>query len=339
MRRSSARTSGTSTSRAPRATQADLDAERQTRARHLSVEPVDSYSEDDLSLNMGALLFLAALFVAVFCVVGGIGWAIAGEVNIVVLLVALLAGFLTLQGVHIAQQWERAVVLRLGKFSRVAGPGLFFTIPLVEQCAMKVDERVRTISFGAEETLTSDLVPVNVDAVLFWMVWDAKAACTEVGNFERAVSLAAQTTLRDAIGRASVNQVAIRRDQLDRELKAALEDKVSEWGISVLSVEVRDIVIPQELQDAMSLQAQAKQRADARMTLMETEDEICDMLVEQGEKYRGHDEALRLRAMHLLYESIRETGGTVVVPSSFSEGFGDILPEGATPGKPRGGVA
>ena len=313
-------------------TQAALDADRargaRPRARGLSVEPVDSYSEDDLSLNAGALLFLAALFIVTFCVVVGLSVLITGGVGIVGLLVALVVAFLVLQTVHIAQQWERAVVLRLGKFSRVAGPGLFFTIPLVEQCAMKVDERVRTISFGAEETLTSDLVPVNVDAVLFWMVWDAKAACTEVGNFERAVSLAAQTTLRDAIGRASVNQVAMRRDQLDRELKEALEAKVSEWGISVLSVEVRDIVIPAELQDAMSLQAQAKQRADARMTLMETEDEICDMLIEQGDKYRGNDEALRLRAMHLLYESIRETGGTVVVPSSFSEGFGDILPDG-----------
>jgi len=192
---------------------------------------------------------------------------------------------------------------------------------------MRVDQRVRTVSFYAEETLTADLVPVNVDAVLFWMVWDARAACTEVGNFERAVELAAQTALRDAIGRANVNQVAMRREQLDQELREVLEGKVSAWGISVLSVEVRNIIIPHELQEAMSLQAQARQRAVARMTLMETEDDICDMLVEQGAKYRGNDEALRLRTMHLLYESVRETGGTVVLPSSFSEGFGDVLPD------------
>ena len=294
---------------------------------NLRLEPSEEYVGEDTSANVGIVLLLAAIVAAAFGVTVLAFWMTTGDVGMVALFTAFLVAFLVSQGVHVAQQWERAVVLRLGRFNRVAGPGLFLTIPLVEQSAMKVDERVRTISFGAEATLTSDLVPVDVDAVLFWMVWDAKAACTEVSNFERAVSLAAQTTLRDAIGRASVNQVAMRRDQLDRELKEHLERKVGEWGISVLSVEVRDIVIPAELQAAMSLQAQARQRADARMTLMETEDEISDMLVEQGAKYRGSDEALRLRAMHLLYESIRETGGTVVVPSSFAEGFGDVLPD------------
>ena len=289
--------------------------------------PMSEISNDELTSGVGVLLFQAALFLVSFGAVMTASYVLSGGLAVIGAVLALLAGFLVLETIHIAQQWEKVVVLRLGRFNRVAGPGLFFTIPFIEQRAMKVDQRVRTISFFAEETLTSDLVPVNVDAVLFWMVWDAKAACTEVGNFERAVELAAQTTLRDAIGRANVNQVAMRREQLDHELKQALEEKVSEWGISILSVEVRDIVIPRGLQDAMSLQAQAKQRASARMTLMETEDDIADMLVDQGAKYRGNDEALRLRAMHLLYESVRETGGTVVLPSSFAEGFGDILPE------------
>lgn len=291
------------------------------------VVPMSEIGYDELTSNVGVLLFQTALFTIVFAATLYAGTLVAGGFSFTAALVAVLAGFVVLETVHIAQQWEKVVVLRLGRFNRVAGPGLFLTIPFIEQRAMKVDQRVRTVSFFAEETLTSDLVPVNVDAVLFWMVWDARAACTEVGNFERAVELAAQTTLRDAIGRANVNQVAMRREQLDHELKQALEEKVSEWGISILSVEVRDIVIPKALQDSMSLQAQAKQRASARMTLMETEDDICDMLVEQGAKYRGNDEAMRLRSMHLLYESVRETGGTVVLPSAFAEGFGDALPE------------
>ena len=226
---------------------------------------------------------------------------------------------------HIAQQWEKVVVLRLGKFDRVSGPGLFWTIPIIEQNVMRVDGRMRVTTFGAEETLTSDLVPLNVNAVLFWMVWDAKAACTEVNDFTRAVELAAQTALRDAIGRANVAEVAIRRQQLDRELKKALEEECADWGITVLSVEVRDILLPKELHDAMSLEAQAEQRRKARIILMEGEQDVADMLDGIGHVYEGNDEALRLRAMHLLYESVRETGGTVVMPSSFSEGFGDVL--------------
>ena len=182
---------------------------------------------------------------------------------------------------------------------------------------------MRATTFGAEETLTADLVPLDVNAVLFWHVWDAKAACIEVGDFTRAVELAAQTALRDAIGRASVAEVAIRREQLDRELKRVL------WGITVLSVEIRDILLPKELQDVMSLEAQAEQRKKARIILMEAEQDICEMMDDMGDTYAKNDAALRLRAMHLLYESVRETGGTVVVPSSFSEGFGDVLGDAA----------
>lgn len=193
---------------------------------------------------------------------------------------------------------------------------------------MRVDTRVRVTTFGAEETLTADLVPLNVNAVLFWHVWDAKAACIEVGDFSRAVELAAQTALRDAIGRAGAAEVAIRREQLDRELKRVLEEKVAPWGVAILSVEVRDILMPKELQDVMSLEAQAEQRKKARVILMEAEQDICDMVDEMGQTYAENDAALRVRAMHLLYESVRETGGTVVVPSSFSEGFGDVLGDG-----------
>ncbi len=275
--------------------------------------------------NAGVWLFSTTVFVVAFALVAGVWYVAAGSIGAVGIAVATIAALLAILGIHIAQQWEKVVVLRLGKFNRVSGPGLFWTFPIIEQNVMRVDGRMRVTTFGAEETLTSDLVPLNVNAVLFWMVWDAKAACTEVSDFTRAVELAAQTALRDAIGRANVAEVAIRRQQLDRELKKALEEKCADWGITVLSVEVRDILLPRELHDAMSLEAQAEQRRKARIILIEGEQDVADMLDGIGRIYEDNDEALRLRSMHLLYESVRETGGTVVMPSSFSEGFGDVL--------------
>ena len=273
-------------------------------------------------------MFSTVLFALVFVVVFGAFWLIGGRDSALAgIACGLVLAALAAMTIRVAAEWEKVVVLRLGKFNRVAGPGLFFTIPVIESCALRVDGRVRATTFGAEETLTADLVPLDVDAVLFWMVWDAKAACTEVGDFTLAVRASAQTALRDAIGRGSVAEVAIRREQLDRELKRVLEEKVGAWGITVLSVEIRDIVLPKELQDVMSLEAQAEQRKKARIALMEAEQDIADIIGEAGESYADNDAALRLRAMHLLYESVRETGGTVVVPSSFAEGFGDVLPE------------
>jgi regulator of protease activity HflC (stomatin/prohibitin superfamily) len=177
--------------------------------------------------------------------------------------------------------------------------------------------------FSAEETLTSDLVPINVDAVLFWMVWDAKKACLEVENYYNSVSLVAQTALRDAIGRASVAEVAIRRNQLDEELQGVIAEKTATWGITILSVEIRDSVIPQELQTAMSIEAQAEREKNARMVLAEVEKDISEMLVDAAEVYREDKIALRLRTMHLLYESVKGSGGTVVIPSAYSEGFSE----------------
>lgn len=275
--------------------------------------------------NAGVLLFSAVVFIVVLCVVLAGAQVLTGSIGVGAVVGALVAAVLVTMAVHVAQQWEKVVVLRLGAFNRVSGPGLFWTLPVIEQNTMRVDTRVRVTTFGAEETLTADLVPLDVNAVLFWHVWDAKAACTEVGDFTRAVELASQTALRDAIGRAGVAEVAIRREQLDRELKRVLEEKVAPWGITILSVEVRDILLPKELQDVMSLEAQAEQRKKARIILMEAEQDICEMMDDLGDTYARNDAALRLRAMHLLYESVRETGGTIVVPSSFSEGFSDVL--------------
>ena len=279
--------------------------------------------------SVGIVAFTLMVFAMVYALVFAIGWAVVGAIVPPLFFVALAAAALVAMGVHIAQQWERVVVLRLGRFNRVSGPGLFWTIPFVEQNTARIDCRVRATTFDAKETLTSDLVPLDVNAVLLWMVYDAKAACTECSDFSRTVELAAQAALRDAIGRLSAAEVAIRREQLDADIKEALENEAAQWGLSVLSVKVRDILLPQNLQDVMSLEAQAEQRRKARLILMEAEQDIAAMIEGLDGAYGAEDAALKLRAMHLLYESVRETGGTVVVPSSFSEGFGDVLPEGA----------
>ena len=175
--------------------------------------------------------------------------------------------------------------------------------------------------FGAEETLTSDLVPINVDAVLFWMVWDAEKACLEVENYYNSVSLVAQTALRDAIGRASVSEVAIRRNQLDQELQEVIEERTSLWGITVLSVEIRDIEIPDELQESLSAEARAEREYNARVILAEVEKEISEMFVDAARTYGREDAALQLRAMSFVSDSVREKGGLVVIPSALSEAF------------------
>jgi len=308
---------------------ADYPSRGTARRNSLAVvaEPRTELAGEQAS-NVGVILFSAVIFALSFSLVLVVGQAFAEKSPLVLVAIALIIATLVTLSIHIAQQWEKVVVLRFGKFNRVSGPGLFWTLPIIESNTMRVDSRVRVTAFGAEETLTADLVPLNVNAVLFWMVWDAKAACTEVNNFTRAVELAAQTALRDAIGRAGAAEVAIRREQLDRELKRVLAEKVALWGITILSVEVRDILLPKELQDVMSLEAQAEQRKKARIILMEAEQDICEMMDTMGRIYAENDSALRLRAMHLLYESVRETGGTIVVPSSFSEGFSDVLDDG-----------
>lgn len=278
-------------------------------------------SSGERASDFGVLLFSGFTAAVAFAVVCAAGWALAGTFDFAVAAASVGAAVLAVMAVHISQQWERVVVQRLGRFSRVAGPGPFLTIPFIEQTPIRIDCRTRVTTFGAEETLTADLVPMDVDAVMLWMVHDAKAACNEVSDFTAAVELTAQAALRDAIGRLSAAEVAIRREQLDADIQQVLEDEASQWGISVLSVKVRNILLPQALQDAMSLEAQAEQRRKARIILMEAEQDISAMAEDVGEAYGGGDAALRLRQMHLMYESVRETGGTVVVPSSFSEGF------------------
>ena len=262
-----------------------------------------------------------AFSIAAFAMVLAASVAICGELTLVGILVSVVVALVMLSSVHVCMDWERAVVMRLGKFNRLAGPGLFFTIPLLEFCTLRVDQRMNVTPFGAEEALTSDLVPLDVDAVLFWVIWDPEKACTEVEDCYFAVALSAQTALRDAIGRASLQNVVMRRHQLDQELRDAVEKKVSDWGISIVSVEVRDLIIPKELQGIMSLEAQAECRKSARITLMEAEKDLSAILDDVAQTY-GHDEiALSLRKMHLTYEGMQDNDGTFVVPSAYGEGF------------------
>ena len=271
----------------------------------------------------GATLFAFVLGIGIFALTLLICWLGFGAFDVWTLALALVLGALAPMTMHVAMEWERIVIFRFGAFSRVAGPGLVFMIPVVEQTACRVDMRTIATPFGAEQTLTSDLVPVNVDAVLFWVVWDAKKACTEVEDYCAAVLYTAQTTLRDAIGRMSVAEVALSREQLDKELQEVIERQTQDWGISVLSVKVRDIVIPAELQDAMSLEAQAERERNARLVLAGAEEEIAEMVAAAGKAYADPDAALKIRQLHLLYESVKKSGGTVVtVPSSLSDGLG-----------------
>ena len=269
----------------------------------------------------GATLITIVLAIVAFCLVLGASALIAHKLTLVGIVLSAIIGLAVLSSVHVCMDWERVVVMRLGRFNRLAGPGLFFTVPLFEFCTLRVDQRMNATPFGAEEALTSDLVPLDVDAVLFWVVWDPEKACTEVEDYHFAVALSAQTALRDAIGRASLSNVVMRRHQLDRELREAVEEKVSDWGISIVSVEVRDLIIPKELQGVMSLEAQAECRKSARITLMEAEKDVSAILDEVAQTYNHDEVALALRKLHLTYEGMQDNDSTLVVPSAYSEGF------------------
>jgi regulator of protease activity HflC (stomatin/prohibitin superfamily) len=216
----------------------------------------------------------------------------------------------------VASQWEKAVVLRLGKFHGLQGPGLFWIIPIVDTIPSWIDHRVMVTPFAAQKTLTKDTVPVDVDAVLFWVVWDAEKAALEVENYRGAVDWAAQTALRDIIGRKMLADILVGRSMLDQELQQIIDERTTPWGVTVNSVEIRDIVIPQDLEDAMSRQAQAERERQARVILGESEKQIAASFAEASQAYIHNPTALHLRAMNMLFEGLKEKGALVIVPSS-----------------------
>jgi regulator of protease activity HflC (stomatin/prohibitin superfamily) len=258
-----------------------------------------------LVLPLGAGVFLTVVSESAWGVFGG-----------------LVIGFTLMQSPKIAQQWERAVVLRLGKYIGLRGPGLFWIVPFVDTVTRWIDQRVITTSFAAEETLTSDTVPVNVDAVLFWLVYDPEKAALEVQEYVQAVSWAAQTALRDIIGRTSLTDLLKGRERIEEELQKLIDSRSNPWGVTVQSVEMRDVIIPDSLQDAMSREAQASREKQARVILGTAEVEIAHMFEKAAESYRNNPTALHLRAMNMLYEGLKEKGALMLVPSSAVESMG-----------------
>ena len=264
---------------------------------------------------------IVAIFVLVVSILTGVGLLVATG-NPLWLIGGIIVGLILMQSPKIAKQWEKAVVLRLGRFVGLRGPGLFWIVPFIDTVSSWIDQRVITTSFAAEQTLTSDTVPVNVDAVLFWMVYDAEKAALEVQQYQEAVSWAAQTALRDIIGRTSLGDLLRGREKIEEQLQELIDSRCNPWGVTVQSVEMRDVIIPDALQDAMSREAQAAREKAARIILGEAEVEIAKLFQAASISYHDNPTALHLRAMNMLYEGLKEKGAMMIVPSTAVESMG-----------------
>ena len=279
------------------------------------IEKRKSQKADQHIPPIAGTLFGVLLLIAVLGAAFGDGKYNDAVLGAWVLIWTLLATYI-LFALKVASQWEKAIVLRLGKFKKLAGPGLFWIIPIVDSIPTWIDHRVMVTPFAAQKTLTKDTVPVDVDAVLFWVVWDAEKAALEVENYRAAVDWAAQTALRDIIGRMMLADILVGRSVIDRELQQVIDERTTPWGVTVQSVEIRDIVIPQDLEDSMSRQAQAERERQARVILGESEKQIAESFAEASQAYVNNPTALHLRAMNMLFEGLKEKGAMVIVPSS-----------------------
>ncbi len=259
--------------------------------------------------------------VLLFCVAIGLGAAKLLNMPLLAAVFAL-AGLYFLFAIVVVDQWEKVAVLRFGRYRGLRGPGLFLIIPIVDTLSRYVDQRVRVTTVSAESTLTRDTVPVNVDAIIFWLVWNAEKSILEVEDFTQAISLSSQTALRESIGRHQLAQMITDRETLGRELQKILDEKTTPWGITVQSVEIRDVRIPQALENAMSQQAQAERERQARVILGEAEVQVSEQFAQASRVYNDNPGALHLRGMNMLYEAIREKGAMVLVPSSAIETMG-----------------
>jgi regulator of protease activity HflC (stomatin/prohibitin superfamily) len=274
-----------------------------------------SPSANVIRLNViAALMFLAPTFLGVLTTVL--------TLNPTGVIVGTLLGLIAAASPRVAKQWERAVVLRLGRYIGLRGPGLFWVLPLIDAVPSYIDQRTIATDFAAESTLTADTVPVNVDAIMFWMVYDAQKAALEVQDYRHAVILAAQTALRDVIGKTSLTDMLRGREKLEDELQQMIDERTNPWGVTVQSVEMREIIIPDALQDAMSREAQAKREKQARIILGQAEVEIANLFERAAEAYHNNPTALHLRAMNMLYEGLKEKGAMMIVPSTAVESMG-----------------
>lgn len=266
--------------------------------------------------GVGGFLF-AVLFVLAVVGVGIMDMnGLPETISVPFLIVMILLGIYLLLATQIASQWEKAVVLRFGKFLSLKGPGIFWIIPIVDTVVNWIDHRVNVTPFSAEKTLTKDTVPVDVDAVLFWLVWDAQKAALEVADYRVAISWAAQTALREIIGQMTLADILVGRARMDADLQKIIDERTTPWGITVQSVEIRDVVIPPDLEDAMSRQAQAERERQARVILGESEQQIASSFAQASEAYTNNPTALHLRAMNMLFEGLKQKGALVIVPSS-----------------------
>ena len=278
---------------------------------------------------IGRMMFFISLLA------GGAGWALTGRVW--PLLVLFAVGIYFLFAIQVADQWEKVAVLRLGRYAGLRGPGLFHIVPVIDTMSRFVDQRVRVSVVTAESALTRDTVPVNVDSIVFWLVWDAEKSILEVEDFKGAIELSSQTGLRESIGRHELSQMITERESMGRELQRILDEKTNPWGITIQSVEIRDVKIPQALEDAMSRQAQAERERQARNTLGQAETEVSEKFAAAAARYENNPVALHLRAMNLLYEAMKEKGSMIIVPSTAVEtmGLGGTLATAALGRSPK----
>jgi regulator of protease activity HflC (stomatin/prohibitin superfamily) len=278
-------------------------------------------TQDSAIVNSGLGINVVAIAIVLGAIAAG-GIVSLALMNPLPVIVFTIVGLLLAPAAKIAQQWERAVVLRFGRFVGLRGPGLFWITPFVDSVSSVIDQRTIATGFAAEQTLTADTVPVNVDAVMFWMVHDAEKAALEVQDYGRAVAWAAQTALRDIIGRTTLAELLRGREQVQNELQKLIDERSNPWGLTVSAVEMRDIVIPGALQDAMSRQAQAEREKQARIILGQAELEIAHSFAEAAKSYHDNPTALHLRAMNMLYEGLKEKGALMLIPSSAVESMG-----------------
>jgi len=270
-------------------------------------------------LQRNGMFILNLVLAALILGIAAIPQLLTGEFSVPITSVAVFLALAILLTLRVALQWDRAVVLRLGKFHGLKGPGVYWLVPFIDRVARSVDMRIRAAEFFSESTLTRDTVPVSVDAICFWLVWDARKSVLEVENYYRSIALSAQTALRDIIGTHTLEQMLTQREALGKALQEMLDRKTNPWGISVQSVEIRDVSIPANLQDAMSKQAQAERERQARIILGTAETEIAAKFVEAAKGYQNNPVAMHLRAMNMLYEGLKEKGSMIIVPSSAVE--------------------
>jgi regulator of protease activity HflC (stomatin/prohibitin superfamily) len=294
---------------------------------HLAVYPFDIQVVLTMlgaALSLAVILRLSQVWEAalILSTVAGLYTYLRHRPDSAILISAVVAAGILAPCVQMAYQWEKAVILRFGKFKGLKDSGMFVVVPVIDKVSNYVDQRIRVTDFKAETTLTRDTVPVNVDAIAFWMVWDAEKSVLEVEDFISAVTLSAQTGLRDAIGKYELGDMLSHRERLGKEIQQVLDAKTNAWGITVQSVEIRDIIIPKALEDAMSRQAQAERERQSRIILSNAETEIAEKFADASEHYKNNPAALHLRAMNMVFEGLKQKGSMIIVPSTAVETMG-----------------